>query len=180
MYQAKSSINTLSSLVAQYKLDKATTRTGPTVDDASGVNPFGTLMNGSTNSPAADAAIYGPTFVSGSPVTEGRVLWVGTNDGTNDNGALTAISLDTDRRIRTITENSSYLPDNDISSISITSDGALALVGTESDGAWATGLAGFIVTDTATTTATQGDKVRIKSGGTVRVKPGGTVRVKPN
>lgn len=191
IYSSKTSADTISNLVAQYKFDtgviKNITNTGhgvsgdrPVVLDATGNGEFGVLKNGYVEPAAADGRTNGPTWTSGSPAVDGRVMWVGANGAGSDDGALTAISLDTDRQIRTITENSSYLPDNDISSLSIARDGTLALVGTDADGAWSTGFAGFVVDDTAATVTTNADTVRVKSGGEVRIKSGGTVRVKPN
>jgi hypothetical protein len=109
----------------------------------------------------------------------GDFLWVGTNGSSADDGGITAISLETDKQVKAWTTSNSGLPDNDVNSLSLGS-GGLALVGTNDAGAWAPGLAGFVVDDTAATPATtQGNAVRIKAGGTTRIKSGGTVRVGP-
>jgi hypothetical protein len=106
----------------------------------------------------------------------GDFLWVGSNGSLADDGAVTAISLGTDRQVSAYTAANSGLPDNDVLSLALGS-GGLALVGTNDAGAWAPGMAGFVVEDLASAPATVAAPVRAK-GGTIRIK-GGTVRVRP-
>ncbi len=189
IYTSKTTKNTISDLVAQYKMDVGVTKDitvstdnvsglRQVIQDATGSGEYGILKNGSSEPVAADGVTNGPTWTSGSPAVDGRILWVGTNGASANDGALTAISLDTDRQIRNFTSSNSGLPDNDLSTISMSRDN-IALVGTADGGAWAPGTAGFIVDDTAATVATVQNPVRVKSGGTVRIKTGGTVRVAP-
>ncbi len=140
--------------------------TGTTVTDSSGAGH--TLAFG--------ASTAAPTWATGGIVRNRSGLWVGTSDGAGG-GALTDISLDTDKQITAWTTSNSGLPENDINSLSL-GLGGLALVGTNSAGAWAPGLAGFVVDDTAATPATVNSPVRVKSGGTTRIRSGGTVRIR--
>ncbi len=106
-------------------------------------------------------------------VGTGSSLWVGTNDSSANDGAVTDVSLETDKQIVAWTTSNSGLPDNDVNSLSLGS-GGLALVGTNDAGAWNPGLAGNVVDDTASSPATAVNPIRAKSGG-MRIK-GGTVR----
>lgn len=162
--------NTLSNLAAWWKLGDAS---GTLAKDTSGSGNDGLLKNGITNIPAADGTTNGPIWSTGSPVKEQPALWVATNGAGSNDGALTAISLATDQPITSFTAATGGFPDLDITSLSITSGGALALVGTEA-GAWNPGTAGFPVDDTAVSPATLHQPVRLKGG--TRLK--GNVRLK--
>jgi hypothetical protein len=154
-----SNTNSSSGIVGWWKMNEGS---GITAADSSGSNNPGTLTNG-------------PTWSTGSPVKEQSALWVGTNGAGANDGAVTAISLATQRQITSYTTANSSLPDNDVTSLSL-GTGGLALVGTEA-GAWPAGMAGIPVDDTAATPAgAQPTSDRLKSG-TIRFKSG-TIRLK--
>jgi hypothetical protein len=134
-----------------------------------------TLTDSASTPHNADMTGHAATWSTGSPVKEQSALWVGTNGAGADDGAVTAISLATQRQITAYTTANSSLPDNDVTSLSL-GTGGLALVGTE-NGAWPAGMAGIPVDDTAATPAAgQPTSDRLKSG-TIRFKSG-TIRLK--
>lgn len=146
--------------------------TGQEAKDSSTNNYTGTY--GASASPGSDD----PSQVTASAANLGAdFMWVGTNDSSADDGAISDISLATDKQITAYDTSNSGLPDKDISAVSLGA-GGLALVGTADNGAWNPGLAGIVVDDTASSPATLKNPVRGK-GGTMRVK-NGTVRIKPN
>lgn len=160
--------NPSSGIVGWWKMNEGS---GQTVTDSSGSSNNGTL--GSSSSIATDD----PTWSTGSPVRNRSGVWFGTTSAGSATGALTDTSLETDRQIVSWTSSNSGLPNNDINWLSAGS-GGLALVGTRA-GAWAPGLAGSPVDDTAASAATLVNAVRIESG-TVHIKGGtGTVRIRP-
>ncbi len=153
--------NPYSGIVGWWKLNEGS---GQTVSDSSGSANNGTL--GANSSASTDD----PTWSTGSPVKERAPLWVGSNDSSANDGAVTAISDMTQRQLVEFTSSNSGLPDNDVNALSTTFGGALALVGTNDLGAWNPGIAGFVVDDLASVPATTSNPIRIKRG--VRLKGG--------
>jgi len=156
--------NPSSGIVGWWKMNDGS---GQTVTDSSGSGNNGTL--GASSSVASDD----PTWSTGSPVKLSSGLWIGTSDGSGG-GAVTDISLNTDRYVTSFSTANSSLASNNISSLAVGS-GGLAIVGTSDAGAWPAALAGFTVDDTAVTAASSNQAIRI-TGGTVRFE-GGTVRL---
>ena len=147
--------NPSSGLVSWWKFNNVS---GSTVTDSAGSN-IGTLINSAT-------------WSTGSPIKQANSNWSGTSDGSGG-GAVTDVSLNTDRYVTSYTTSSTTMPSNNISSLAMGS-GGLALVGTSDAGAWNAAVAGFPVDDTAVNAATIFSNVRLEGG--TRLKRG--VRLK--
>jgi|GEM_PF-3084303 len=133
--------------------------TGTTTADASGNGNTGTLTSG-------------PTWATTTPVRSQPSFWVGTHlSGTGNDGAVTDVSLTSNRQLKSYTNSNSLMPGSDITSLSVGSAG-LALVGT-AEGAWNPGENG-IIEDDPIALSTETNSIRFNSG-TIRLNSG-TIR----